>query len=132
MRLRFLFALCVAAGVTAPAALMALQLATYDVGAPYMLLLLSVLAAAIGGGGIAGGLATVFSLIITWFFFIPPVWSFALPRWEDGVTIGVFVLVAAICCRVYQRQKRVIDELADTNLALRTHLSKLGRADLAI
>jgi K+-sensing histidine kinase KdpD len=112
-------------------ALIALSLTTMEVGAPYLLLLLGTLAAAMVGGWGTGLIAIMLATIATWFFFIPPVWSFALPSRGDTLTIAIFLLVAFASTRLYYRQRRVIDELNAANVTLRQQLLRVGRPNLS-
>ena len=131
MRANLFYGLVVALGVTSLAAVAALQLATFHIEAPYMVLFLGIVATVIIGGGVAGIFAVLLSALLTWFFFIPPLWSFALPSAPYAITVVVFVVVGIAACRLYDRQRQTIDELASANTDLRTKLCKIGRADLA-
>jgi K+-sensing histidine kinase KdpD len=119
MRKNLFFETIVAVGCISITALVALSLTSMHVGAPYLLLLLGTLAAAMIGGSSAGLIAIVLATFVTWFFFIPPVWSFALPNRGDALTIGLFLLVAVASTRLYYRQRKIIDELNAANVTLR-------------
>jgi K+-sensing histidine kinase KdpD len=131
MRKDLLFGIIIAFGCISLTSLIALSLTNLHVEAPYWLLLLGTLAAAIIGGAGAGLTAIVLATIVTWFFFIPPVWSFALPSRGDALTIAIFLLVAFASTRLYYRQRKIIDELNATNVTLRRQLLRLGRPGLS-
>jgi K+-sensing histidine kinase KdpD len=127
MRKNLLFATIVAVGCVAITALIGLSLASLQVEAPYLLLLLGILAAAMIGGAGAGLIAIVLATFVTWFFFIPPVWSFALPTRGYVLTIGLFLVVAFAFTQLYYRQRKIIDELSSANVTLRQQLLRIGR-----
>ena len=126
------FGCVIAVAVTGCAVIAGLQLSTFNVEAPYLLLLPCAVAAVAVGGRVAGTVAIVLAAALTWFFFIPPVWSFHLPSMPYAVTFALYLAVMVWVCRLYYRQKRMIDELATANHDLRVKLGKLGRADLAL
>ena len=130
MRKNLLFETIVAVGSISITALIALSLTSMHVGAPYLLLLLGTLAAAMIGGSAAGLIAIALATVVTWFFFIPPVWSFALPSRGDALTIALFLLVAFASTRLYYRQRKTIDELNAANVTLRQQLLRIGRPGL--
>jgi two-component system sensor histidine kinase KdpD len=130
MRKNLLFGIVVAFGCIAITSLIALSLSSMQVEAPYLLLLLGNLAAAMIGGADAGVFAILLATLVTWFFFIPPVWSFTLPSRGDALTIALFLLVAFALSRLYYRQRRIIDELNATNVTLRQQLLRIGRPKL--
>ena len=130
MRKNLLFETIVAVGSISITALIALSLTSMHVGAPYLLLLLGTLAAAMIGGSAAGLIAIALATVVTWFFFIPPVWSFAPPSSGDALTIGLFLLVAFASTRLYYRQRKIIDELNAANVTLRQQLLRIGRPGL--
>src|ERR1700754_3506751 len=106
MRKNFLFETVIASGCISIMALIALSLTSMQVEAPYLLLLLGTLTASVIGGSSAGLVAVVLATLVTWFFFIPPVWSFARPSAGDALTIVLFLLVAFASTRLYYRQRR--------------------------
>jgi K+-sensing histidine kinase KdpD len=120
MRLAFfLFEFCVGIAAAITATFAALELANFNIEAPYLLLLIGIIGAAVIGGQAAGIVALVVSMLLVWFFFIPPVWSFALPSWRYAATLLLFLAAAGCTCWLYHREKRRIDELSDANAALR-------------
>jgi len=125
-----LFGMIVASGCISVTALIALSLTAMHVEAPYLLLLLGTLAAAMIGGSGAGLSAIVLATVVTWFFFIPPVWSFAPPSRGHALTIVLFLLVAFASTRLYYRQRKTIDELNAANVTLRQQLLRIGRQGL--
>lgn len=130
MRSNFLLEFFVASSSVLLTALVALALTSLNTDAPYLVLLLGTLAAAAIGGSIAGLIAIVLATFVTWFFFIPPVWSFALPSRGDTLTIALFLLVAFASTRLYYRQRKIIDELNAANVTLRQQLLRIGRPGL--
>jgi K+-sensing histidine kinase KdpD len=132
MRKSFLLDLFVALGSVSITAVAALALTSLSTDAPYLVLLLGTLAAAMIGGSGAGLLAIALATFVTWFFFIPPVWSFALPSRGDALTIALFLLVAFASTRLYYKQRKTIDELNAANLTLRQQLMRIGRPGLKI
>jgi K+-sensing histidine kinase KdpD len=130
MRKNLLFEAIVAFGCIAIPALIAWSLTSMQVEAPYLLLLLGTLGAAMIGGSGAGLIAIILATFVTWFFFIPPVWSFALPSRGDMLTIALFLLVAFASTRLYYRQRKIIDELNAANVTLRQQLLRIGRPGL--
>jgi|SRR6185437_14183188 K+-sensing histidine kinase KdpD len=130
MRKNLLLELFIALGSVSMTAIIALALTSLSTDAPYLVLLLGTLAAAMIGGSGAGLIAILLATFVTWFFFIPPVWSFALPSRGDALTIALFLLVAFASTRLYYRQRKTIDELNATNVTLRQQLLRIGRAGL--
>jgi K+-sensing histidine kinase KdpD len=118
------FAVGIAATTTVPAAILTLVLAGSGVQAPYLAFLFAVAAAAVWGGGTAGVCAAVFSSLLTWFFFIPPVWSFAPPSLAGALTVALLFGIALLVTHMWQRQRRTIDELTDTVVELRSKLKR--------
>jgi K+-sensing histidine kinase KdpD len=130
MRKNFLLDLFIALGSVSIAAIAALALTSLSTNAPYLVLLLGTLAAVMVGGSGAGLVAIALATFVTWFFFIPPVWSFALPSHGDALTIALFLLVAFASTRLYYRQRKMIDELNAANVTLRQQLMRIGRPSL--
>ena len=120
----------VALCTTAIAALVALMLATLEIQAPYLVFLIAVVVADMWAGGIAGISASVLSMLFTWFFFMPPQWSFAFPTLGDGLTIALLFSVALFISHLWHNQRQTIEDLTDENFSLRSRLQKLGRSDL--
>jgi len=120
----FLFEFCVAIAATAVATLVALELAALHIEAPYLLLLIGIVTAAIIGGRASGVIAVVLSLVLVWFFFIPPVWSFALPSWRYVVTLALFLVAAGGICWLFHHERNRIDELSDANASLRDQMRR--------
>ncbi|HWE75189.1 MAG TPA: DUF4118 domain-containing protein [Stellaceae bacterium] len=130
MRNNLLPEFLIALGGVSITATIALALTSLRTDAPYLVLLLGTLAATMMGGSVAGLMAIFLATFVTWFFFIPPVWSFALPSRGDALTIALFLLVAFASTRLYYRQRRIIDELNATNVTLRQQLLRVGRPTL--
>ena len=125
MRLTSFFAAIIAACFTSIMVIVALQLATLQIEAPYLLMLVSIAGATVVAGRLAGALAIVFSSIATWYFFIPPIWSFTLPDWRYAITCTLFVGVGLLLDHLCAIQRREIDDLRDENDALRARLHRL-------
>ena len=70
-------------------------------------------------GGLRGGLlATFTSVVIVWWFFIPPVFSFSLQSPVSLISIGVFTLMGVVFSVVLGRQRRFIQEVEKANASL--------------
>jgi K+-sensing histidine kinase KdpD len=119
----------VALATTTVGAIIALLLGSYGVQAPYLVFLLSVVVALAWGGRTAGVCAAVFASLLTWFFFMPPVWSFRLPSVPDAFTVGLVLAVALLVTLMWGRQRRLIDELTDATIDLRAKLKKASRGE---
>jgi K+-sensing histidine kinase KdpD len=130
MRSNLLLDSIIALGSISITAIVALALTSLNTDAPYMVLLLGTLTAAMIGGSGAGLVAIALATFVTWFFFIPPVWSFSLPSRGDALTIVLFLLVAFASTRLYYRQRKIIDELNAANVTLRQQLLRIGRPGL--
>lgn len=109
-----------------------LELATINVEAPYLVLLPGVLFAAIVGGAVSATIAVLLGGLVTWFYFIPPYWSFALPSYQHAITLLLYVGILALVSRTYYVQRRMIDELADSNIKLRSKLLSVGQTDALV
>jgi|HubBroStandDraft_6_1064221.scaffolds.fasta_scaffold1717798_1 K+-sensing histidine kinase KdpD len=109
-----------------------LELATINVEAPYLVLLPGVLFAAIVGGAVSATIAVLLGGLVTWFYFIPPYWSFALPSYQHAITLLLYIGIMALVSRTYYVQRRMIDELADSNIKLRSKLLSVGQTDALV
>jgi K+-sensing histidine kinase KdpD len=109
-----------------------LELATMNVEAPYLVLLPGVLFVAIVGGAVSATIAVLLGGLVTWFYFIPPYWSFALPSYQHAITLLLYVGILALVSRTYYVQRRMIDELADSNIKLRSKLLSVGQTDALV
>jgi len=70
-------------------------------------------------GGLRGGLlATLTSVIIVWWFFIPPVLSFHLQSPISLISIGVFTLMGVVFSIILGRQRKFIQEVEQANASL--------------
>jgi K+-sensing histidine kinase KdpD len=118
--------------IMAVATIAGLELATLNVEAPYLVMLPGVLFAAAVGGGFCAAIAVGFGGLATWFYFIPPVWSFALPSYQHATTLLLYVGILALVSRTYYVQRRMIDELAEANIKLRGKLLSVGRSDALV
>lgn len=114
---------------SAVGAIIALLLAGYDVQCPYLVFLFTVIAALTLDGINAGFCAAILSALFTWFFFFPPLWSFALPNPRDALAIALFLASTLLICWVWNRQRRLVEELTDSVSVLRSKLKKLGGAE---
>ena len=109
-----------------------LELATMNVEAPYLVLLPGVLFVAIVGGAVSATIAVLLGGLVTWFYFIPPYWSFALPSYQHAITLLLYIGIMALVSRTYYVQRRMIDELADSNIKLRSKLLSVGQTDALV
>ena len=130
MRKNLLLDLFIAIGSISITTVIALLLTSMDADAPYLVLLLGTLAAAIIGGPGAGLISILLATLVTWYYFVPPAWSFALPNRGDILTIVLFLIVAIVPARLYYRQRKIIDELNAANVTLRQQLLRIGRAGI--
>ncbi|OGS67621.1 MAG: hypothetical protein A2522_07430 [Gallionellales bacterium RIFOXYD12_FULL_53_10] len=71
------------------------------------------------GGFIPGIIATVFSALIVWWFFIPPQFSFSLNSPMEFVSIIMFCVMGGLFSITLGRLKTVIQLAAETNNKLR-------------
>src|ERR1700690_420449 len=116
------FQAIVAVVIMAVATIVGIELATLNVEAPYLVLLPGVLFAAAVGGGVCAAVAVLLGGLATWFYFIPPVWSFGIPSNQHAITLLLYIGILALVSRTYYVQRRMIDELADSNIKLRAKL----------
>lgn len=119
----------IALATTAIGAIIALLLASYGVQGAYLVFLVSVIAALAWGGAAAGVVASLLACMFTWFFFIPPLWSFALPSVTGALTIVLVLVVALVIILNWTRQQRAIDDLTDTAADLRGRIKRSMRMD---
>jgi len=71
-------------------------------------------------GGLRGGLlATFTSVVIVWWFFIPPQFSFVLKSPVSLISVGVFSLMGVIFSIILGRQKKMIKRVDEANMTLR-------------
>ena len=119
----------VAVIVMAIATIAGLELATLNVEAPYLVLLPAVMFAVSIGGGVCAAIAVFLGGLGTWFYFIPPYWSFELPSYQHAITLFLYIGIMILVSRTYLAQRRMIEELADANIRLRGMLLSAGRTD---
>jgi K+-sensing histidine kinase KdpD len=91
----------IAIAIMGAATIIGLQLATLKIEAPYLVLLPGVLFAGVVGGTVGATIAVLLGGIVTWFYFIPPFWSFALPSYQYGITLLLFVGILGLVSRTY-------------------------------
>jgi hypothetical protein len=72
------------------------------------LFLIAVVVADMWAGGIAGISASLLSVLLTWFFFMPPQWSFAFPTMGDGLTIALLLIVSLLLGHLWHNQRETI------------------------
>jgi K+-sensing histidine kinase KdpD len=130
MRKNLLLDLFIAIGSVSITTIAALALMSIGTDIPYLVLLLGTLAAAMLGGSRAGWIAILLATVVTWYYFVPPPWSFALPHLGDVLTLVLFLVVALAPARLYYRQRQIIDELNAANVTLRQQLLRIGRSGL--
>jgi two-component system sensor histidine kinase KdpD len=130
MRKNLLLDFCIALGSVSVTTIIALVLTSMNADGPYLVLLLGTLAAAMLGGSRAGWIAIALATLVTWYYFVPPPWSFTLPNLGDVLTLVLFLVVALAPARLYYRQRQIIDELNAANVTLRQQLLRIGRPGL--
>lgn len=119
----------IAVVIVALATIAGLELAVINVEAPYLVLLPGVIIAFAAGGVFTATIVILLGGVVTWFFFIPPVWSFQIPSYANSLTLLLFLAIMGLVCRILYVQRRTIDELASANIELRGKLLKVGSAD---
>lgn len=97
----------------------ALELAAIRVEAPYLLYLPAVVFCYRFGGKVTALSATLIGSLSTWYFFIPPVWTFQPPDPHDLVTLLLFVGVSLFLCAVIHDMNREIEEVSEDYERLR-------------
>jgi K+-sensing histidine kinase KdpD len=127
MKLELRFHLCVAIAIMGFTTIAALELATFGVEAPYLILLPAAMVTVAIGGGLSAALAVLIAAIVTWFYFLPPYGSFELASGRYGITLLLYVGVVALICRILFVQRRNFTEVAEENMALRLKMRKLTR-----
>ena len=93
----------------------ALQLAAIGVEAPYLLYLPAVAFCYLVGSIATAVAAVMIASLATWYFFIPPVWTFRLPSLEYNITLLLFIGVAIIMCAIIYDLNRQIEKLTKEN-----------------
>ncbi len=96
----------------------ALQLAAIGVEAPYLLYLLAVAFCYLVGSIATAVSAVLIGGVSTWYFFIPPAWSFNIPSLKYNITLLLFVSVAIIMCAIIYDLSGQIEELTEENKQL--------------
>jgi len=68
--------------------------------------------------GLSGAVgAGLLSLVVLWYFFIPPP-GFALPNFHDSGHLLIFLGVAIFVCRILARERQTNDQLMRENFEL--------------
>jgi K+-sensing histidine kinase KdpD len=93
----------------------ALELAALGVEAPYLLFLPAVIFCYVFGSLVTAAAALLVGTLSTWYFFIPPVWSFAPPSLEYNITLLLFICVAIVMCVIIYDLNRQIEKLTREN-----------------
>ncbi len=93
----------------------ALELAALGVEAPYLLFLPAVIFCYVFGSLVTAAAALLVGTLSTWYFFIPPVWSFAPPSHEYNNTLLLFICVAIVMCVIIYDLNRQIEKLTREN-----------------
>jgi PAS domain S-box-containing protein len=70
------------------------------------------------GGKRAGLLATVFSTLLVWWFFIPPPFTFNLEQPASAIVMGVFVIMGSLFSLVHERLREANRAAADALTAV--------------
>jgi K+-sensing histidine kinase KdpD len=58
-----------------------------------------------------GSFATLLGGVGTWYFFIPPAWTFDPPSFVDGLSLLLYLAVVLLVCLPIYRQQRAIQRL---------------------
>ncbi|HET6719605.1 MAG TPA: PAS domain S-box protein, partial [Rhodocyclaceae bacterium] len=78
-------------------------------------------------GGLSGGLlATVFSTVLVWYFFIPPAFSFALERPMSLFSIGLFMGMGLLFSFTHERLRRAEQRAAEAKFRSLVEQSLVG------
>jgi K+-sensing histidine kinase KdpD len=93
------------------ALVLALECAEVEIAAPYILFLPAIVACGFLGGVGPGMFATLLGGVGTWYFFIPPIWSFDPPSFIDGLSLLLYLAVVLLVCLPVYRQRRAIRQL---------------------
>jgi K+-sensing histidine kinase KdpD len=93
------------------ALVLALECAEIEIAAPYILFLPAIVACGSLGGVGPGLFATLIGGIGTWYFFLPPIWSFDPPTFIDGLSLLLYLAVVVLVCLPVYRQRRAIERL---------------------
>ncbi|HUJ97644.1 MAG TPA: DUF4118 domain-containing protein [Stellaceae bacterium] len=93
------------------ALVLALECAEMEIAAPYILFLPAIVACGFFGGVGPGSFATLLGGVGTWYFFIPPAWTFDPPSFVDGLSLLLYLAVVLLVCLPIYRQQRAIRRL---------------------
>lgn len=78
-------------------------------------------------GGLSGGLAaTVLSIGLVWYFFIPPSFAFFLEKPMQGVSIGIFMGMGLLFSFTHERLRRAEQRAAETRFRSLVEQSLVG------
>jgi len=84
-----------------------------------LLFFASVMISAWTGGLGPGLLASLLSMLASWFFFFPPAYSFTVKNEDDRVQLFVFTVVAVVISALTHQQKKTVGELTRSQADLR-------------
>jgi len=101
------------------------------VGTPGLVLVVPVVIGVVTGGLAAGLVSVVVGFAVFEFLFVPPYGSFTVGRYEDWLTLGVFVVVMALVARVVAglEEARQASAMRESNARHLLELSELLLAD---
>jgi len=101
-------ALLVVAAATLLRMLLGAQL---PAGVPFTTFYPAVLVAGLGGVG-PGVFALALFMLASWFFFIPPVWSFYIDDWREMISLALFLIVSGTNVALVALFNAAMDRLA--------------------
>lgn len=96
------------------ATMLGLGLAGLEVGTPYLTLFPAIVLCWLLGGFGPGLWAAVLGVTSSWYFFTPPLWTFEIPSYSDGLALLLYLLVIGFVCSVLHWQRRDISRLKAT------------------
>jgi PAS domain S-box-containing protein len=90
-------------------------------GSPFLLFFPAVMVSA-WFGGMGPGLCTLFlSVLIIWYFFVPPVYSWSIPSVADAIRISLYAATSVVICGLSASRREVVKALqVDINRRRRT------------
>ncbi len=98
-------------------ALAAFGMVEFRIDAEFQAFVPSIVLACLLFGFAAGTMAATVSVLILWYFFVPPP-GFALPSFGEAGHLLAFLAVAIFLCRIVTWQRRTNEELAQENFEL--------------
>jgi PAS domain S-box-containing protein len=91
-------------------------------GSPFLLFFPAVMVSA-WFGGMGPGLCTLFlSVLIIWYFFVPPIYSWAIPSLGDAIRISLYAAISVAICGLSASRREVVR-------ALQIDINRRGRTE---